>query len=208
VNFGGGPLASAGHEDIFLAKFFAESPVPVLISSFGAALAGDGVHLQWKLESDENISGFNVYRTQADSKSVRIAELSGSVASYIDASIRAGMSYTYLLGVRTGSGEVVSQAATVRIPLASVTLGQNHPNPFNPVTTIEYSVQDRSDVVIGVYNSSGELVTRLNEGPRESGLHRVQWNGRNLAGQLVASGAYFYRLEGSSAPARKMILLK
>lgn len=103
---------------------------------------------------------------------------------------------------------MMSQTVTVVIPSLGVTLGQNHPNPFNPVTSIGYSVQKRSGVVIGIYDSRGALVARLDEGVREAGTHYVEWDGRNATGRLVASGTYFYRLEGASAGARKMVLLK
>lgn len=108
------------------------------------------------------------------------------------------------------TGDVSVRAPTpVETPARSATLGQNYPNPFNPATTIEYSLPTRSNAVVGIYDSDGTLVVRLDQGVREAGTHRVEWNGRDALGNPVGSGVYFYRLEGEKAVApRKMVLLK
>ena len=93
--------------------------------------------------------------------------------------------------------------------LAGATLEQNFPNPFNPTTTIEFSLPAQARAVVAIYTSDGELVTRLDDGVRGAGTHKVQWDGRDASGKLVSSGIYFYRLEGAAGVApRKMVLLK
>lgn len=97
----------------------------------------------------------------------------------------------------------------VETPLVGATMGQNFPNPFNPSTTIEYSLPAQARAVVGIYTAGGDLVARLDEGVRGAGTHRVQWDGRDAAGKAVSSGIYFYRLEGAAGVApRKMVLLK
>ncbi len=89
------------------------------------------------------------------------------------------------------------------------TLSQNYPNPFNAGTTIEFSVTDRTRIELTIYNLLGQEVTRLIDGPVDRGTHAVVWNGANSAGDLVASGVYFYQLQLADRVAtRKMILLK
>ncbi len=90
------------------------------------------------------------------------------------------------------------------------TLTQNYPNPFNPSTSIEFTVRERTKVSLRVYDVSGQLVRTLLEGDRSAGeVHRVTWDGRNDAGQSVASGVYFYRLVASDfTQTKKMVLLK
>lgn len=88
-------------------------------------------------------------------------------------------------------------------------LAQNVPNPFNPTTTIEYAIARRSRVQLNVYDVRGRHVKTLvdrNVGPDS---YRVVWDGRNSAGNSVASGVYFYRLvaEGFVAT-KKMVLLR
>lgn len=88
-------------------------------------------------------------------------------------------------------------------------LFQNHPNPFNPVTTITFTLDSPVPVKLNVYNTAGQLVkTLINDGlPR--GIHEVVWDGKNDTGQMVSSGLYFYRLKtDAEAQTKSMILLK
>ena len=90
-------------------------------------------------------------------------------------------------------------------------LEANYPNPFNPVTTIRYSIQRKGHVSLRIYNAAGQLVrTLINEiqAPVAEGF-QVEWDGTNSAGGRVASGVYFYRLNTEGfADTRKMVLLK
>ena len=102
-------------------------------------------------------------------------------------------------------------APTGTPPIAhKTTLSQNYPNPFNPSTSIEFTVRERTRVSLKVYDVSGQLVRTLLEGDRAPGeVHRINWDGRNNAGQSVSSGVYFYRLVASDfTQTRKMVLLK
>ncbi|TFB09635.1 choice-of-anchor B family protein [Candidatus Marinimicrobia bacterium MT.SAG.3] len=84
------------------------------------------------------------------------------------------------------------------------TLYQNHPNPFNPETVIEYELPMRSEVSLIIYNLRGEEVVRLVKSTVPAGNHRVSWDASN-----VSSGIYFYRLQaGDFVLTRKMVLLK
>jgi hypothetical protein len=88
-------------------------------------------------------------------------------------------------------------------------LGQNHPNPFNPTTQIEFSVPERASASLRVYDTSGQLVATLVEGTVDAGTTRVEWNGLDWRGRAAASGVYFYRLVTPGATeTRKMVLLK
>ncbi|MCD4731567.1 MAG: T9SS type A sorting domain-containing protein [Bacteroidales bacterium] len=88
-------------------------------------------------------------------------------------------------------------------------LEQNHPNPFNPVTTINFSIAKSAKVELVVYNTLGQkVITLLNE-DRTSGLYSVVWNGLNKAGHKVASGIYYYELKsGDFCSIKKMLLVK
>jgi len=115
----------------------------------------------------------------------------------------------HCIGGMTGNVTVEEPPTGIGTPLAGATLGQNFPNPFNPSTTIEYSLAAPARAMVGVYTSSGSLVVRLDDGVRDAGTHHVQWDGRDATGAAVSSGIYFYRLEGAAGVApRKMVLLK
>jgi len=88
-------------------------------------------------------------------------------------------------------------------------LGANYPNPFNPVTKINFALPQTQDVVLAVYSLDGRKVATLLNETRGAGDHEVVWMGRNDAGQLVASGTYFYRIDaGPYSEVRKMTLMK
>jgi hypothetical protein len=90
-------------------------------------------------------------------------------------------------------------------------LDDNYPNPFNPTTTIKYSIAEHGQVTLKIYNAAGQLVrTLINEeqAPVQGGFSKV-WNGMNEQGQPVASGVYFYQLTAKDfSQTKKMVLLK
>ncbi|MCH7496045.1 MAG: T9SS type A sorting domain-containing protein [Candidatus Marinimicrobia bacterium] len=86
----------------------------------------------------------------------------------------------------------------------SPSLDQNFPNPFNPVTTIEFSVPRSGDVSLIIYNANGREIERMVDGEMSAGRFTSVWNATELA-----SGIYFYRLQtGEFVLTRKMVLLK
>jgi len=109
----------------------------------------------------------------------------------------------------TGFGHLWYQlpigADTPAAPLAA----SNHPNPFNPSTTIELNVPRAGDVSLKVFNVRGELVRSLVDGVLEAGPHSIVWDGRNESGARVSSGVYFYETRlGSEVVMGKMALIK
>jgi hypothetical protein len=80
----------------------------------------------------------------------------------------------------------------------------NHPNPFNPTTTIKYDLPQAIYVKLVVYNVMGQKVATLVDGMVEAGRHQVIWDAKD-----VSSGVYFYKITaGNFAQMHKMILLK
>jgi immune inhibitor A len=88
-------------------------------------------------------------------------------------------------------------------------LSQNFPNPFNPITTINFSLRQRAKVSLKIYNIKGELVKNLLDEEKRAGDYSIVWDGSDNGGIKVASGVYFYRLvAGESYLTKKMVLLK
>jgi hypothetical protein len=88
-------------------------------------------------------------------------------------------------------------------------LEQNFPNPFNPQTTLAYSLKSASDITLTIYDVGGRRVRELVNEHRVPGAYKVVWDGRNAKGTQVASGVYFYKLvAGSFTDTKKMIMLK
>ena len=96
------------------------------------------------------------------------------------------------------------------VPLpASFLLHPNHPNPFNPRTTIRYEIPTATQVRISVYNLAGQEVRVLKDGPEAPGTHEVTWNGHDAHGRTVSSGIYLCRMVTDTHHAvRKMLLLQ
>jgi len=106
-----------------------------------------------------------------------------------------------LIGGSDGDDPVVSMVTTE--------LHNNFPNPFNPETTITYSVKGASPVSIEIYNVKGQLVKTLVNDSKEAGTHSVVWNGMDGNGRAVSSGVYYYKMNaGKYSSTRKMILMK
>jgi hypothetical protein len=83
------------------------------------------------------------------------------------------------------------------------------PNPFNPNTTIAYSLPTAGDTTLRVYNTRGQIVKTLVCEPMETGNHSVTWDGTDDNGQPVGSGVYLYRLQrGTLSSTNKCLLLK
>jgi len=95
-------------------------------------------------------------------------------------------------------------------PLYVNSLGNNYPNPFNPVTTIRYSIKERAHVSLKVYNAAGQLVrTLIDEVQAPDEVKPVEWDGNNNGGHTVSSGVYFYKMVTKNfAQTKKMVLLK
>ncbi len=97
--------------------------------------------------------------------------------------------------------------------VADFKLLRNYPNPFNPITTIEYRVEQSSNVVLSIFNLNGQEIQNLTIGRKQAGLHTVQWNGQNDRGAMVPSGVYVARLTTISQNVQqiesiKMVLVK
>ena len=89
-------------------------------------------------------------------------------------------------------------------------LHQNYPNPFNPTTTIEFSIQNNSEIELVIYNIKGQKVKQLVSDQLSAGQHSFEWNGEDDFGKPVSSGIYFYKLiAGDKTKAvKKCLLLK
>ncbi|MCI0513611.1 T9SS type A sorting domain-containing protein, partial [candidate division KSB1 bacterium] len=88
-------------------------------------------------------------------------------------------------------------------------LKNNYPNPFNPVTRLQYQLEQAGQVKLVVYNALGhEIKTLVNENQAQ-GSHAVVWDGTNNRGAFVSSGVYFVRMTYNNyTRIQKMLLVK
>jgi len=86
---------------------------------------------------------------------------------------------------------------------------KNYPNPFNPATTISFSLEKEAQVDISIYNLKGQKVKTLLHSILPADEHTIVWNGCDEGSKLVSSGIYLFRMEtGKYISTKKMLLLK
>ena len=98
-----------------------------------------------------------------------------------------------VIAITQGSDPVVSAVDDGQTPRATALLGA-YPNPFNPSTTIRFTLQNSTQARVAIYNVEGRLVRVLADEARTAGSHEMVWLGTDRSGRSVASGTYLYRL--------------
>ena len=112
------------------------------------------------------------------------------------------------VSVHSDGGSLVSGDDPI-IPIVNTKLDSNYPNPFNPSTTIRYSLKEAGPVSIEIYNIKGQLVRTLVQDVKEAGNHTVIWNGLDKNNSSVSSGIYFYKMNaGKYSSTKKLIMMK
>jgi len=92
---------------------------------------------------------------------------------------------------------------------ANFKLYQNHPNPFNPITTINYDLPEQSHVVINIYDILGRKIRKIVNSTQDAGYKSVIWDGTDEFGRSVGTGIYLYQIRaGDFTQTRKMLLLQ
>ncbi len=95
------------------------------------------------------------------------------------------------------------------IPERGFTLFQNHPNPFNPVTVLCYSLGEPADVNLTVIDLHGRVVRTLVKGVQQMGDYELRWDGKDDDGRPVGGGVFICRLQtGDFFQTRKMVFIK
>ena len=88
-------------------------------------------------------------------------------------------------------------------------LHQNHPNPFNPSTTMQFDLPEPGNVTLKIYNSVGQLVKQVASGNYASGRHKVVWDATNDRGEQVSAGVYLAVFKaGGIQQVRRVLLMK
>jgi len=177
-------------------------------------LLDDGIELTWSVVPEA--LSWNLYRERSGAGfeliAARLHADETNMVNFIDATAEAGLSYRYRLEA-DGRADLVRTTEEIMVPVRDARLYQNHPNPFNPSTTIPFAIpggaETRRNALLAVYDIRGSLVKALVQGALSGGRHEAVWDGRNDRGESVASGIYFVQLStGGYQASRKLILLR
>ncbi len=193
--------------------------LPVTLSHFTATFNNDGVGVTWTTQSESNLSGYNVIRSQSSEMNdainvngaIIVAENSTSVNTYTfrDEELEDVGEYYYWLEVIEIDGGIdyhgpvqveISDddpcSDTPDIIMHTGIIG-SFPNPFSNQTDVEVSLAKSQSVEVAVYNIKGEKISVIHNGEMAEGSHTLNWNGKNDHGKDVANGIYLFRLHSS-----------
>ncbi|MBN2070184.1 MAG: T9SS type A sorting domain-containing protein [Candidatus Krumholzibacteriota bacterium] len=182
--------------------------------------APEGLKLTWNVNVENDLSHYAVYRGSSEDF---VPEPGNKIATpvnaeYFDSDWHWSSNYYYKISALdvhgNESGFAILRPDDVtgsEIPGVPATnyLAQNFPNPFNPVTRIEYGLSAPANVSLKIYDAAGRLVRELVDEGRAAARYAEVWDGRDDAGRQVASGMYFYRIEaGEFTATKKLVLLR
>ena len=199
----------------WLRRYMATPLAPSLLSPLGTAGEVRNPRLLWHasalaLSYRLQVSGNSAFTsvvvdsTVADT-ALRPNPLAANATYYwhVSASNDSGVSAYSVTGVFTTGDQILSVGEPGRTPV-EYTLSQNFPNPFNPSTTIEFTLPARGYVHLVLLNALGQTVRTVAGGVYEAGTHAVRLDASSLA-----SGVYFYRLQaGDFVGVKKLTILK
>ena len=206
-----------------------EAPLPVQLSSFTAAISAENyVNLTWVTQTETGVQGFYVLRGGNDelATATTVSELIQATNTsqqqtyfFSDDELCEDGTYWYWLQNSDLDGTVdyhgpISIAFTTvggeipSIPLVTA-LNPAYPNPFNPSTTLSYSLAEPSQVEIDIYNQRGQIVRSYSKEHNAPGHYSFSFDGRDHSGVPLSSGVYLYRMRaGTFSQFRKMVLCK
>ncbi|MCF7912457.1 MAG: C10 family peptidase [Candidatus Cloacimonetes bacterium] len=186
-------------------------------SDLTGMLSGNEVTLNWQHASSRMFQYYNIYRN-INSTAYTLLDTT-SQSSYLDQiTIPQSLCYGYYItAVYSQSNEshasnsvfIEYNSPVSNDEIESSSRLANYPNPFNPSTTICFSLQDNSSIELEVYNIKGQQVKILATGEFEKGEHLMVWDGTDDKQQPVAAGVYFYRLKAEGvSEIKRMVLIK
>ncbi len=207
----GGYIGDAGGCSI---KLVLEGTVAVFVPELAVSASALSITLDWETGAEQTDLVFNVYRAEkgvGDFEKLNDTPIVGSGhLSYVDRTAAPGKTYSYAIGVLDGETERLS--APVEASLAQsleLRLSQSYPNPFNPRTTIAFTLPERAHVTLGIYDVQGKALRVLVDEVLNAGVKEYEWDGRDASGTLVGSGVYFCRLGvGNRLLTEKLVFLK
>ncbi len=194
------------------------NPVLVKIVNFNAYLYnGNEVILEWKTLCETNNYGFDIEKSYDRIDWEKIGFVIGNGTEFLENIYKftdkneISAKYYYRLKQIDFDGSYNYSEITEVEPFVPQTfeIEQNYPNPFNNETVIRYSLPKSSNVSIVIYDVNGKVVKTLVDEFKSPGFYYIKWDGRNINGENVSSGIYFYTMKAKNFyNVKKIVLLK
>ena len=175
------------------------------------------IELDWDIDVSGEVEGIYLEKVEVGasfaSRIPKVGLWNASKRSYLDREVVQGTRYVYTIHVvESGNGAprvVASSAVVTTVNSYFTDLEQNHPNPFNPGTTIRYTIRESGIVRLQIFDSRGRRIRTLINDVQQPGRKTVEWHGINDRGNPVANGIYYYRLDaGQFSRTRKLVLVR
>lgn len=194
-----------------------EGPLPVELLSFGATSVASGIQLSWETASETNVAYFEIWRERSGGQFGLLTEVgtrgnstSGARYTFTDDGVDEGTEYSYYLTVVDVNGSreelrdrmvIASWDGETALP-AEFTL-RAYPNPFNPTTTIEFTLAEAGNVTLTIFDNTGRLVETMTR-VANAGTVNFEWNAEGKT-----SGTYFAQVSaGGVERVVSLVLLK
>jgi len=193
---------------------------PTAPLQLNATRVGADVHLIWNRNNEPDLRDYAVYRHSSTGVTpTPIFFLSSAEDTVLVDASAPGSDLYYIvtaIDVHDNQGPPSNEANVSPVTGVGDTPERyelslsNYPNPFNPRTTVSYTVPSRGAVTVAIYDGRGARVAILvNRETRAAGAYTVEWNGRDERGLAAASGVYFARIQHATGTrSKKMVLLK
>ena len=187
---------------------------------------GDDIEFNWTIHPNSNV----IYRIYRKVKNVQgptlLTTLAHGTTNYTDHEYQKTAGYTddllyydvrayYTAGNNETpdawhavygemGAQIVQQDNTVAIGIIPNEFSlSNYPNPFNPTTSIQYSLPEKSIVKLGIYNLNGNKVREWNLNEQSAGIRKITWDGNDHNGNRVPAGVYIYKLDATAVNSGK-----
>ncbi len=169
--------------------------------------------LSWDASRDADFDHFTIYGSSSDIFDASAIVVDDARGTSLDVTASAYAFYVVTSSDRAGNegAPAVVKAATGADegPRHYVLSVSAYPNPFNPVTTIRYTLPSRGRATIAIYDARGALVRTLLDAEKSAGAYTLRWDGRDDRGRPAVSGVYFARLgSGEITRSYKLVVLK
>ena len=224
IDAGTADLDGNGTEDITdyngsapdMGAFESNLPAP---TGFQYFLQSASVMLWWDPSTNENFQYFLLERSTDDLFVENVVSNYLTSSFYTDEDLEFNTLYFYRVSYFSTEWSEYSETIALVLENLDISNGnnmpisykihQNHPNPFNPVTTIRYDLPEDGLVNITIYDMMGRQISTLVSGQQTAGYNIVQWNATNTFGEAVSAGLYLYTIHaGDFTQTKKMVLLK
>jgi hypothetical protein len=199
-----------------------------VLSALTVRIKDTDIHINWRITNPKNISYFEILRKDSKSKDYvsinkdKTVERNDNTEDYTDENNRKVLRFNYVdkpekdgvyyykVKAFDSKNNVIFESDEIKIGISGIKdfkLDQNHPNPFNPTTTIEYELFEESHVTLKVYDLIGKEITTLVDETQPKGDYTVEFDASKYSN--LTSGIYFYKLTTDNySDVRKMILTK